>query len=156
MQFFGCVLSWLKLQSDCVSRYNSMALSSSLVIKTCHCALWLSLHCVLLHQSFPKKISLLPTNLFKMAIFASENIVQAVGGCLWLTVPYQPWSAKLEPQYWQLQHLPYAQMTLWYEYHPPKKKILWTLCRFPKLANTILFSYYIIFLHLDKYILEGI
>lgn len=71
---------------------------------------------------FPKNISLLPTNLFKMVIFPSANIATSVGGCLWLTAPYQPWSAKLEPQYWQLQHLPHAQMTLWHEYHPPPKK----------------------------------
>lgn len=128
MQFYGCVLSWLKLQSDRVSRYYSTALSSSLVIKACHCALWLSLHCVLLCQSFPKKISLLPTNLFKMVMFPSANIAKSVGGCLWLTAPYKPWSAKLEPQYWQLQHLPHAQMTLWHEYHlhphPKKKKLM--------------------------------
>lgn len=121
-------LACVAVKSDCSS--ESTVWSYHLYF--CQKLAIISLSCILLCPSYPKKIYFLPTNLFKMLIFPAANIAHTVGWWLWLTTPLSPFICDAGVTVLTVAAASICTDILWYEYSP---KYLGTLCRCMKLAN---------------------
>lgn len=91
-----------------------------------------SLSYILLHSSFPKKKTFSADRFLKMVFFPNVNVAHVVGWWLWSTVPCHPWSVIQMPPVLTVAVI--SVCIAGFEMCSPKN--LWTLCGFPKVANT--------------------